>query len=104
MKTKILGILGCIVITCFLTGGVCGAQEWEWQGQININSAMESTLALLPGVDLETALNIIEFRESNGPFSTIDDLKKVKGIDEDLLERIRPYVSTDKETQLQYRQ
>ena len=104
MKTKILGILGCIVITCFLTGGVCGAQEWEWQGQININSAMEATLALLPGVDLETALNIIEFRESNGPFSTIDDLKKVKGIDEDLLERIRPYVSTDKETQLQYRQ
>jgi len=104
MKTKILGILGCIVIACFLAGGLCGAQEWEWQGQININSAMEATLELLPGVDLETALNIVAFRESNGPFSTIDDLKKVKGVDEDVMERIRPYVSTDKETQLEYRQ
>ncbi len=104
MKTKILGILGCIVIACFLTGGLYGAQEWEWEGQVNINSAMEATLELLPGVDMETALNIIKFRESNGPFTTIDELKKVKGIDDAVLEQIRPYVSIEKETQLQYRQ
>ncbi|HOO39466.1 MAG TPA: helix-hairpin-helix domain-containing protein [Deltaproteobacteria bacterium] len=104
MKTKILGIIGCIVLACFLTGGLCGAQEWEWQGQININSAMEATLELLPGVDFETALNIVAFRESNGPFSTVDDLMMVKGIDEDVMEQIRPYVSTEKETELQYRQ
>lgn len=104
MKTKMLGILGCIVLACFLTGNLCAAQEWEWQGQININSAMEATLELLPGVDFETALNIVAFRESNGPFPTVDDLKKVKGIDEDVMEQIRPYVTTEGETQLQYRQ
>ncbi len=104
MRTKILGILGCIVLACFLTGGLCAAQEWEWQGQININSADVMTLELLPGIDMETAKNIVTFRESSGPFSAVDDLKMVKGIDENIMEQIRPYVSTEKETDIQYRQ
>ena len=104
MKTKIFGILACIVLACFLTGSLCGAQEWEWQGQININSADVMTLELLPGVDMETAKNIVAFRESSGPFSSVDDLKMVKGIDENVMEQIRAYVSTEKETELEYRQ
>ena len=104
MRIRILGILGCIVLACFLAGGLCGAQEWEYVGQININSADAITLNLLPGVDMETALNIVAFRRSNGSFSKVDDLLMVKGIDEDVMERIRPYVTTEKETNIRQRQ
>ena len=104
IRIRILGILGCIVLACFLTGGLCGAQEWEYVGQININSADAITLNLLPGVDMETALNIVAFRRSNGSFSKVDDLLMVKGIDEDVMERIRPYVTTEKETNIRQRQ
>ncbi len=101
MKIRMLGTLGCILLVCFLTGSLCGAQEWEYEGQININSDDAVTIELLPGVDRETAENIVIFRESNGPFSTIEDLKMVIGVDEEVIEQIRPYVTTGKETEIQ---
>lgn len=47
---------------------------------ININTASESDLDTLPGIGPSTAKRIIEYREKNGQFSTIEDIKKVKGI------------------------
>ncbi|MEL6115821.1 ComEA family DNA-binding protein [Photobacterium sp. SP02] len=48
---------------------------------ININSANAEELdKLLLGVGPDKAQNIIEYREQNGKFATIEDLSKVKGI------------------------
>ena len=49
-------------------------------GPININRATASQLDSLDGIGPVIARRIIEYRKSNGPFITIEDLQKVSGI------------------------
>lgn len=49
-------------------------------GKVNINTASAEELDTLPGVGPSTAQKIIDEREANGPFSSIEDLKRVSGI------------------------
>lgn len=49
---------------------------------VNINTATAEELDSLPGIGNSTAQKIIADRNANGPFSTIDDLKRVPGIGE----------------------
>lgn len=56
---------------------------------ININSATQDQLCLLPGVGEATAANIISDREQNGPFTCIEDLMRVSGIGEKKFERVK---------------
>ncbi|MFQ6613934.1 MAG: ComEA family DNA-binding protein [Fidelibacterota bacterium] len=60
---------------------------------ININIANRKELESLPTIGPVTAGRIIEFRNANGPFKSTDELKKVKGIGDKTLEKIRPYIS-----------
>lgn len=48
--------------------------------KININYADESELDKLPGVGPAMAKRIMEYRQTEGLFQSIDDLKKVRGI------------------------
>lgn len=50
--------------------------------KVNINTASAAQLDALPGVGASTAQKIIADREANGPFKTIEDLKRVSGIGE----------------------
>jgi competence protein ComEA len=66
------------------------------QGQskfVNINKASESELQTLPGIGPAKALAILEFREANGGFKTIEDLKKISGIGEKTFEKLAPLIS-----------
>ncbi|HYF82613.1 MAG TPA: helix-hairpin-helix domain-containing protein [Clostridia bacterium] len=49
-------------------------------GKVNINTAGESELDTLSGVGPATAKAIIQYRNQTGPFKSIEDIKKVKGI------------------------
>lgn len=49
---------------------------------ININTADESELDKLPGIGPAMAKRIIEYRQTNGNFQTIEDIKNVSGIGE----------------------
>ncbi len=62
-------------------------------GLININTASEDLLCQIKGIGEVKAQSIIEYRESNGPFASLEDLLKVKGIGEAMLEKIRPYIT-----------
>lgn len=56
---------------------------------VNINRANIKELETLPGVGPSTAEAIIQFREENGPFKTIEDLMLVPGIKEGRFERMK---------------
>jgi competence protein ComEA len=59
-----------------------------YAGPVNINTADALTLSKnIKGVGLKKAQAIISYREKNGEFKTIQDLKKVKGIGVKLLEK-----------------
>ena len=53
--------------------------------KININTASAGKLATLPGIGTTLAKRIVEFREENGPFQSVDELLKVTGIGEQKL-------------------
>jgi competence protein ComEA len=59
---------------------------------INLNTATSEQLQTLPRIGPVAAQRIIEYRETYGPFSTIEELTKVKGIGEKTLEKIRHLV------------
>jgi competence protein ComEA len=48
--------------------------------RIDVNRASASELALLPGIGPALAARIVEERERNGPFASLDDLVRVRGI------------------------
>ncbi len=55
---------------------------------VDINKADAETISKnLKGIGLKKATSIVEFRVINGPFRTIDDIAKVKGIGKKLLEQ-----------------
>jgi competence protein ComEA len=49
---------------------------------LNLNTATQEELAQLPGIGEELARRIVEHREANGPFETIEELMEVSGIGE----------------------
>lgn len=62
-------------------------------GLVNVNTADAATLDTLPGIGEVMAQRIIDHREQNGPFASVDDLINVKGIGPITLEELRPLVT-----------
>jgi len=61
--------------------------------KININKANAQDLESVPGIGPSTAEKIVTYRNENGKFSSIDDLKNVTGIGEKKFESIKDYIS-----------
>lgn len=61
--------------------------------KININSATAEELTQLPGVGEATANKIISYRQENGKFQNIEDLKNVPGIGNSKFENIKELIS-----------
>jgi competence protein ComEA len=69
-------------------GGASGAGE-----KINNNAADSAALQELNGVGPATAQKIIDYREQNGPFAKIEDIKNVSGIGEKTFEKLKDYIA-----------
>lgn len=61
----------------------------ETSSQINLNTANLSQLDSLDGIGPTYAQRIIDYREANGPFNSIEQIKNVKGIGEKTFEKIK---------------
>ncbi|MEE9131028.1 MAG: helix-hairpin-helix domain-containing protein [Phycisphaerales bacterium] len=67
-----------------------------WPGlRIDVNSAEEAQLDLLPGIGPRLAARIVEERRTEGSFASLDDLVRVAGLGPRLVERLRPYAVAD---------
>lgn len=62
-------------------------------GKINLNTATEKELQELPGIGPAMSARIVEYRESNGAFQSIDDIKKVRGIGASKFEKLKDRVT-----------
>jgi competence protein ComEA len=62
-------------------------------GQVDINTASAQELEELPGIGPTLAQNIMDHRESHGPFSTIEEVMDVRGIGPALFEAIRELIA-----------
>lgn len=60
--------------------------------RLNINTATEAELTVLYGIGPRLAERIVDDRELNGPFDSLDDLTRVWMIGPRTVESIRPYV------------
>jgi len=56
--------------------------------KVNINTARADELDELPGIGPALAGRIVEYREQNGPFLSPEELKAVKGIGEQLYQKV----------------
>ncbi|NLE39932.1 MAG: helix-hairpin-helix domain-containing protein [Pirellulaceae bacterium] len=59
---------------------------------VDVNTADWPELTLLPRIGETLSQRIIDSRETEGPFSSIDDLQRVKGIGPRTIEQLRPYI------------
>lgn len=71
-----------------LSGGG-GAYDVYGDGKININTADSLQLQEITGVGPVTAEKIISYREENGRFDTIEDIKNVSGIGDKTFEKMK---------------
>jgi len=62
-------------------------------GAVNVNTASQSELEALAGIGPVKAKAIVDYREKNGAFKSLDDLDKVPGIGKATLEKMRPDVT-----------
>jgi len=65
------------------------------EGKININYATKSELMELPGIGEVKAQAIIDYREENGPFISIEDIKEVSGIGDKTFEKIKDKITVN---------
>jgi competence protein ComEA len=81
MFKGILKSVSIALLACFVSFSALAAK-------INVNTAdVEMLAAGLNGVGPTIAQRIIEYREANGPFTSIEHLMEVRGIGEAILEK-----------------
>jgi comEA protein len=64
-------------------------------GKININTATGEQLQILPRIGPSMSQRIIQYRRERGPFTSIDAIKKVKGIGDKTFEKIKSQITID---------
>lgn len=60
---------------------------------ININEATKEQLMEIPGIGESKANSIIQYRNENGQFNSIEDIKNVSGIGDKFFEQIKDYIT-----------
>ncbi len=98
MKTRTALVLILVAaVTLTIVGSVESAQP---TGVVNINTATLDQLQMLPRVGPALAGRIVDFREANGEFRTVDEIVAIKGIGERSFENLEPFIVTSGATTL----
>ena len=71
---------------------VSGNNSKTKENIVNINTATQTELETLPGIGTATALKIINYRNENGEFESIEDIKNVNGIGDSKFRNIKELI------------
>jgi competence protein ComEA len=80
MKKLVFGLVAFLLSTAALAA-------------VNLNTASKDELVGLPGIGPAKAQAIVDYRTANGPFKSVEDVRKVKGIGEKLFQQLKPELS-----------
>jgi competence ComEA-like helix-hairpin-helix protein len=72
----------------------------ELTGKLNLNTANEEQLMLLPTVGPAKAERIVTWRKKNGGFKRIADLRRVKGFGYKTFKKLEPFLDIKGDTTL----
>lgn len=77
-----------------LINDACITDNEQVNSKININTATQSELQELSGIGEEKAKDIITYREANGGFKSIEEIKNITGIGESIFAKIKENITT----------
>jgi len=75
------------------SSGKVAGETSERSGTVNINTASSSQLDSLPGIGPAYAQRIIDYRNANGGFKTIEEVKNVKGIGDKTFDKFKDQIT-----------
>lgn len=91
-----LALLGCSLFWILppMSGGPAFSAYFQDDPDcINVNTAPVAELMCLEGIGEKRAQAIVEYREKHGAYASLQDLEKVPGISEGILEKIQYVIS-----------
>jgi len=95
---RIFGLFVLVAVIAFVCKTqICFSAE-EVEGKVNINTATEAQIAMLPGLGQKLASEVINYRTSNGNFKMLEDIKKVSGVGDKKFEKIRNLIILEGDT------
>ena len=77
----------CTILLVFSVIGVSGVMA----GKVDVNTATAKELQMVPGVGKEIAIRIVEYRQNHGPFTSLNELKNIKGIGKGKLAKLQEF-------------
>ena len=80
-----------LVVLCLASIGLATAA-------VNLNTATPEQLDAVKGIGASKAKAIVEYRNKNGNFKSVDDLKNVKGFGAKSVDKLRPELTVSGET------
>lgn len=86
---RFVATLVALALAALASAGAAAAE----QRLVDVNTASMEELNAISGIGDAKARAIIEYREKNGPFKSVDDLIHVNGIGDKLLARLRPQLT-----------
>jgi competence protein ComEA len=87
-----LAVLVCLAMTSFAQTAPPASQA-KALVVVNLNTATQMELEVLPGIGPKVAARIIEYRKSKGPFKKIEELMNVQGVGEKSFLKLRPQLT-----------
>ena len=98
-----------VMMTCLVVGGLCWVDEYRRRGiididyaeartakyEIDLNSARWPEFSAIPGIGKITAQRIVDFRETHGPYGSLQSITAISGIGQSHVKKLTPYVKEE---------
>jgi len=102
-QTTLAVLIGCLLLAIWIYWHAAGGHQGDqvlWDRApplsapyvVDVNHASWPELAQLPGIGKTLAQRIVNYRQENGPFTTLQQLRGVHGIGAQTMNRLRPFL------------